>query len=155
MFLILRIIPIPLLALFIFSLIWRLNVSSLSRCIPKYLWVNICWTLELLNIRGRWYTLFIFREKITPWGCFNGPGLKNIFHLLAQRLTLSRSLFSFCEVLIGSQTTKTIEVSSAKSKQWTNNWTLRHTSFDCQPFTFLSTQNNFVLSFELKRFDQS
>ena len=48
----------------------------------------------------------------------DGSGLKNIFHLLAQRLALSRSLFSFCEVLIGSRTTENIEVSSAKSFAW-------------------------------------
>ena len=127
-----------------------MNVNSLSRCIPKYFWVNICWTVELLNIRGGWCTLFIFREKITTWACLDGSGLKDILHLLAQKLTVSRSLFSFYEVLIGSRTTKTIEVSSAKNKQWTKNWTLRHTSFDCQPFTFLFSQNNSVLSFELK-----
>ena len=54
-------------------------------------------------------------EKIITWACFDGSGLKDIFHLLAQRPTLSRSFFSFCEVLIGLLTTENIEESSAKS----------------------------------------
>ena len=58
--------------------------------------------------------MLIFRKKITSQACLDGPGLKDIFHLLTQRLTLSRSLFSFCKVLKGSQTTKNIEVSSTK-----------------------------------------
>ena len=111
----LQVIAMPLLALFIISLIWCLNVSSSSRCIPKCFWGDICWTVELLNKRGGWYTLFIFREKINSWACLDGSGSKYNFHLLAQRLILSRSLFSFCEVLIGSRTTEKTEVSSAKS----------------------------------------
>ena len=71
--------------------------------------------VDLLNKRGGWFALFIFCERITSWACLDGSGLRDIFHLLAQRLTLSRSLFSFCEVLIGLQTTESIEVSSAKS----------------------------------------
>ena len=59
--------------------------------------------------------MFIICEKMTSWACLDRSGLKDNFHLLAQRLTLSRSLFSFCEVLIGSVTTKNIEVSFAKS----------------------------------------
>ena len=125
-----------------------------------FFWEDIFWVVELLNKRGRSYTLFIFRQKITSWACLGGSGLKYIFHLLAQGLTLSRSLFSFCKVLIGSRTTENIEVSSSKSftldsrlsnKQWTKNWTLRNTSFDCQPFKFLSIQNNSLLSFEKKK----
>ena len=54
-------------------------------------------------------------KKITSWACLDGSGLKDIFHLLAHRLTLSRSLFSFCDVLTGSRTTENIEVSSAKN----------------------------------------
>ena len=109
------IISMPLLILFIFSLISCLNVSSSSRCIPKCFWDYICRMVELLNKRGWWYTLFTFREKITSWACLDRSGLKDIFDLLAQRLTLSRSLFSFYEVLIGSWTTENIEVSSANS----------------------------------------
>ena len=60
-------------------------------------------------------TLFIFHEKNTSWACLDGSGLKDIFHLLAQKLILSRSIFSFCRVLIGSGTNENIEVSSAKS----------------------------------------
>ena len=56
-----------------------------------------------------------FQEKNTSWAYLDGYGLKDIFHLYAQKLTLSRSLFSFYDVLIGSRTTKNIEVSSAKS----------------------------------------
>ena len=104
-----------LLALFIFSLIWYLNVSCSWRCIPKCFWDDICWTVELLNKRGGCYNLFIFREKISSWACLDGSGLKYIFHSLDLRLTLSRSLFSFCEVLIWSRTIENIEVSSAKS----------------------------------------
>ena len=89
--------------------------SSSSRCISKCFWGDICWTVELLNKRGGWYILSILREKITSWACLDESGLKDIFHLLAQRLTLSRSLFSFYEVLIGSRTTENIEVSSVKS----------------------------------------
>ena len=164
MLLSLRIIPIPLLALFIYSLIWFLNVSSSSRCIPKCFWVDICWTEELLSTRGGWYTLFMFRKKITPWACLDGSGVKDNFHLFAKRLTLLRSLFSFFEVLIRSWTTENIEVSSTKSftsdsrfsgklllyikKQWAENWTLRHSSFDCQPFRFLFIQENSLLSFK-------
>ena len=170
MLLSLRIIPMPLLALFMISLIWCLNVSSSSRCIPKCFW-DICWMVELLNQRDGWYTLFVFREKITSCASLDGSGLKDNFHLLVQRLTLSRSLFSFCEVLIRSRTIENMEVSSAKSftldsrlsdkssiyikKQWTKNWTLRKTNFDCQPFRFLSIQSNSLLSFEKQRFNQS
>ena len=60
------------------------------------------WTGKLLNKGGGWYTLYIFREKIISWTCLDGSGLKDNFNLMSQRLTLSRSLFSFCEVLIGS-----------------------------------------------------
>ena len=84
-----------LLALFMFLLIWCLNVSSSSRCIPKCFWDVVCWTVELLNKRDGWYTLFIFREKITSWSCLNGSGLKDIFHLLAQRLTLQDHYLAF------------------------------------------------------------
>ena len=59
--------------------------------------------------------MHIFQEKNTSWACLDGYGLKDIFHLYAQKLTLSRSLFSFYDLLIGSRTTKNIEVSSAKS----------------------------------------
>ena len=111
----LRIIPVPLMALFIFSLIWCLNASSSSRCITQCVWDDIWWTVELFNKRGGWHALLIFREKITSWACLGGSGLKDIFHLLTQRLNLSRSLLSFCGVLMGSQTTKNIGVSSAKS----------------------------------------
>ena len=54
-------------------------------------------------------------QSVEVKGHFPFSELKNIFHLLAQRLTLSRSLFSFCEVLTGSRTTKNIEASFAKS----------------------------------------
>ena len=92
-------------------------------------------------------------QKITSGACLDRSGLKDIFYLLAQRLTLSISLFSFNEVLIGSLTTESIEVSSTKSfslgsrlsdkslihikKQWTTNQILRNTSFNCKPFRFL------------------
>ena len=49
---------------------------------------------------------------LSYWACFNGSGLKDIVHLLVQRPTLWRFLFSFCELLIGSLTTKSIEVLS-------------------------------------------
>ena len=88
MLLSLRIIPMSLLALFIFSLIWYLNVSSPSRCIPKCFWDDICWTEKLLKERDGWYALFSFREKITSCACLDGSRLKDIFHLLAKRLTL-------------------------------------------------------------------
>ena len=96
----------PLLALFIVWIILCLNVCSSSRYIPKCFWDDVCLTVELLNKRGGWYTLFTFSEKITSWACLDGSGLKEIFHLLAQRLTLSSSLFNFWEVLIRSQTTE-------------------------------------------------
>ena len=98
MLLSLRIIPIPLLALFIFSLIWCLDVSPSPRCTANCFWDYICWTVELLNKRGGWYTVLIFREESTSWACLDGSGLKDVFHLLAQRLTLSRSLFSIDRV---------------------------------------------------------
>ena len=112
MLLSLQIIPIPLLTLFVFSLIWCLNVSFSSRCIPKCFWDDICWTVELLNKRGGWYTLFVFNGKITSGACLDGFQLKGVSHLLAQRLTLSRSLFSFDRV---TNNWKLIKVSSAKS----------------------------------------
>ena len=157
-----------LLALFIFSLIWYLNVSCSWRCIPKCFWDDICWTVELLNKRGGCYSLFIFREKISSWACLDGSGLKYIFHSLALRLTLSRSLFSFCEVLIGSQTTKNIEVSSAKSftldsrlsdksliyiKKKTMDQELDPEEHQLSLSTIqsLPIQNNSFLSFELKK----
>ena len=116
MLLSLRITLIPLLTLFIFSLIWCLNISSSSRCTPICFWVGICWTVELLNRRGGWYTLSSMKKlQITSWACLDGSRSKDIFYLLPQRLTLSRSLFSFCEVLTGSKTTENNEVSSAKS----------------------------------------
>ena len=70
--------------------------------------------VELLNKKGEWYTLFIFSKSITFLAYSDGSGLKDIFQILAQRLTPSKSVFSFCEVLIGSRTTENIEVSSAK-----------------------------------------
>ena len=48
-------------------------------------------------------------KKITSWACFDGSRLKDIFHLLAQRPTLSTSLFSFCKVLIESLPTENTE----------------------------------------------
>ena len=144
----------PLLALFIFWLIRCLNVSSSSRCIPECFWDDICWTVEFLNKRDGWYTLFIFREKITSRACLDGSWLKDIFHLLAQRLTLSRLLVNFCKVLIGSRTTENMEVSYAKSFTLDSRSSdksliyMRNTSFDCQPFRFLSIQNNCLLSFK-------
>ena len=78
---------------------------------------------------------------------------KDILHLLAQRTTLSRSSFSFCEVLMESLTTKNFKVSSSmsftlasrlpdksliyiKKNNGPKNWTLRHTRFYCQVLTF-------------------
>ena len=52
--------------------------------------------------------------KITSWACLDRSGSKDIFHLLAQRLTLSRALLSFFKVLIESRTTKN-QVSTSKS----------------------------------------
>ena len=86
-----------------------------SRCIPKCFWVDICSTVELLNRRGGWYTLFIFHEKIASWTCFDRSRLKEIFHLFDRRLILLRSSFIFCKVLIVLLTTENIKVSSAKS----------------------------------------
>ena len=64
---------------------------------PQMLSSWCCWTVELWNRRGGSYTLVIFREEITSWPYFDGSGSKDIFHLLAQGPTLSRSFFSFCE----------------------------------------------------------
>ena len=99
----LRIIPIPLLTLFIFSLLWCLNVNSSSRWSSNAfeLIIDIVWLSSV--------------KKIISLACFDGLGLQDIFHLLAQRPTLSRFLYSFCEVLIGSLTPENIEVSSGKS----------------------------------------
>ena len=112
----LQIIPIHLLALFIFSLIWWSNVSSSSRCDPKCFWVDICWTVELLNRRDEWYIVYL------PWknyllSVFWWVWIEGHFPLAGPTIlqTLSRSLFSFLEVFIGSLTDENIEVSSAKS----------------------------------------
>ena len=74
-----------------------------------------CWTVELLNRRGGWYTLVIFREKDYLLGLFWWIWIEGYFHLLFMTDHLSWSLFSFCEGLIGPLTTENIEVSSAKS----------------------------------------
>ena len=52
----LQLIPMPLLALFIFSLIWR--------WIPKCFWDDICWTVELLNKRGGRYNCLSSVKKL-------------------------------------------------------------------------------------------
>ena len=62
--------------------------------------------------------MLIFRKNIISWACVDGSGLKNSFYLLAQRPALAKSLFSFCEVLVGSLVTENIKVSSAKSLTW-------------------------------------
>ena len=46
------------------------------------------------------FTLKLVHDMIRR--CLDGSGLNDIFHLLVQRLALSGSLLSFCEVLIGS-----------------------------------------------------
>ena len=88
---------------FIFSLIRCSNVSSTSRCIPK------CFRVD------NRYSLVIFREKDYLLSLFWWIWIEGHFPFIGQRPTLSRSLFSFCEVLMGSLITENIYVSSAKS----------------------------------------
>ena len=133
----LRIVPMPLLALFIFSLIWCLNVSSWSRCIPKCFWVD------------NWYTLVIFREKDYHLSLFWWIWIEGHFPFIGPKTNFIKIFISFCEVLIGLLTTENIKVSSVKSftlasrlpdksliyfkkDNGPKKWTLRHTRFDCQ-----------------------
>ena len=80
-----------------------LNVSVSSRHIPWCFCGNICENLELLNSRAEWSTL---REKIKSWACFDRFGLNDIFHWLIYKLTVSRFLFWFTEVVSGSLATE-------------------------------------------------
>ena len=65
--------------------------------------------VELLNERGGRYTLLIFHEKITPWVCLDGSGLKDILYLLALVLTLSRSFLTFVKYCEGNEQPKTLK----------------------------------------------
>ena len=58
---------------------------------------------------------FFLREKTTSWACFEASGLNNIFHLYPHCDILDKSSLRDSDEELQSQTTKNIEVSSAKS----------------------------------------
>ena len=69
----------------------------------------------LLKYMGGWSSFVHFLEKITSCAGFEGSGLKYIFHVWAQSLTLSRSLSRCDPELFLFWTTEKSDVSLAKS----------------------------------------
>ena len=83
--------------------LFECKLKSVPKCIPNAfeLIIDIFW----LSSVKKDYLLSLF------WWIW----IEGHFPFIGQRPTLSRSLFSFCEVLMGSLITENIYVSSAKS----------------------------------------
>ena len=106
--------PIPLLALFIFSLKWFLKFSLLSKIIPRCLCELVGDKILLLNVRIGSWILDCLLEKIIYLDCLERSGLKDIFQVYAQIDIKFRSPLSVTEALILSFMNENIDVSSAK-----------------------------------------
>ena len=105
----------PLFALEIIEETWSDKFSFSSNIIPKCFWCVLLITSSLLKNNGEWIGLISLPEKITSCACFEGSGLKDIFHWKARELIFSRSWFKSDAELLELKTVENKDVSSANS----------------------------------------
>ena len=93
------------------SLKFNLSSKIIPRCFCEDTWS----TGTLLNIKFGCKGLLILWLKITSFACFEGSGLKLIFHWFAQALTFAKSWFNSSEDKVISFTIEKSDVSSANN----------------------------------------
>ena len=76
--------------------------KSFIKIYPQVLFYKYLLSPGVIKKQG-WIMYFVSLtwQKTTAWACFEGSGLNDIFHWLGYRPKLSRSLFSFTEVVTG------------------------------------------------------